>query len=108
MPKERYFLQLELTLAELSVQLVCPQFPQHYSKMLLIFLHTLGVNKYVVNEDYDKLVQLFHEHLIHEVHKICWCVGESKGHHGELILPVTGDKGGLRDVTFPNLELVVP
>jgi hypothetical protein len=24
--------------------------------MLLMLLHTLGVNKYVVNEDYDKLV----------------------------------------------------
>jgi hypothetical protein len=89
MPKERNFLQPELTLAELSLQLVCPQFPQYYSKMLLMFLHTLGVNKY-------------------EVHKIRWCIGESKGHHCELILPVTGDKGGLGDVTFPNLELVVP
>jgi hypothetical protein len=76
--------------------------------MLLMFFHTLGVNEYVVNENYDKLVHLFHEHLIHEVHKICGCVGEYKGHHCELILPVTGDKGGLRDVTFPNLELVVP
>jgi hypothetical protein len=76
--------------------------------MLLMFFHNLGVNKYVVNEDYDKLVQLFHKHLIHEVHKICWCVGEPKGHHCELVLPVTSDKGGLRDVTFPNLELVVP
>jgi hypothetical protein len=75
--------------------------------MLLMFLHTLGVNKYVVNENYDKLVQLFHEHLIHEVYKICWCVGESKGHHCELILPVTGDKGGLGDVALPNLELMV-
>jgi hypothetical protein len=72
--------------------------------MLLMLLHTLGVSKYVVNEDYDKLVQLFHKHLIHEVHKIRGCVGESKGHHCELILPVTGDKDGLGDVAFPNLE----
>jgi hypothetical protein len=75
--------------------------------MLLMLLHTLGVNKYVVNENYDKLVQLVHKHLIHGVHKIRWCVGESEGHHCELILPVTGDKGGLWDIAFPNLELVV-
>jgi hypothetical protein len=56
MPKEKYFLQPEFTLAELSIQLVCPWFPQYHSKMLLMFLHTLGVNKYVVNENYDKLV----------------------------------------------------
>jgi hypothetical protein len=75
--------------------------------MLLVFLHALGVNKYVVNKDYDKLVQLFHKHLIHEVHEVHWCIGESNGHHCELILPVASDKGSLGDVTFPNLELVV-
>jgi hypothetical protein len=75
--------------------------------MLLMLFHTLGVNKYVVNENYDKLVQIFHKHLIHEVHKIRWCVGESEGHYYELILPVTGDKGGVWDAAFSNLELVV-
>jgi hypothetical protein len=56
MPMERYFLQPEFTLAELSLQLVCPKFFQYHLKVLLMFLHTLGVNKYVVNENYDKLV----------------------------------------------------
>jgi len=49
-------------------------------QMLLVFLNTLGVNK---------------------------CIGESKRHHGELKLPVTGDKSCLWDVAFSNLELKI-
>jgi hypothetical protein len=30
---------------------------------------THGVDKDVVNEDYDKLIQLFHKYLIHKIHE---------------------------------------
>jgi hypothetical protein len=35
----------------------------------LMVLAILGIDKDVVDEDYDKLIQFFHEYLIHEVHE---------------------------------------
>jgi hypothetical protein len=35
-----------------------------------MFLNTLGVDKYIVDKDYDELIQLVHKYLVHEVHKI--------------------------------------
>jgi hypothetical protein len=40
-----------------------------------MILATFGVDKDVANEDYDKLIQLFHEYLIHKIHEKDWCVG---------------------------------
>jgi hypothetical protein len=43
----------------------------------MLFL-TLGIDQDVVNEDNDKLIQLRHEYKVHQVHKICRSIGESK------------------------------
>jgi hypothetical protein len=32
-------------------------------------LATFGVDQDVVNEDYNKLIQLFHKYLIHKIHE---------------------------------------
>jgi flagellar biosynthesis protein FlhB len=47
-------------------------------KMLLRFFLIIGVYQYVINKYHDKLVQLQHEHIIHQVHETCKCIGESK------------------------------
>jgi hypothetical protein len=47
-------------------------------KMLLIFFFILGVDQDIVNEDYDKLVQLRHEHKVRQIHEMCRSLGESK------------------------------
>ena len=72
------------------------QFFQYYPQMLLVFLNTLGVNKYVVDKDF-----------VHEIYEICRCIGESKRHYGKLKLSVSGDKGCLWDVAFSYLELEI-
>jgi hypothetical protein len=41
----------------------------------------LGVDKDVVNEDHDKLIQLFHKHFVNEVHEKGGCICQSKRHH---------------------------
>jgi hypothetical protein len=46
-----------------------------------MFFLILGVDQDVINEDYDKLVQLWHEYEAHLIHKICRSIGESKQHN---------------------------
>jgi hypothetical protein len=67
----------------------------------------LGLDKDVVNEDYDKLIQLFHKYLTHEIHEKGGCVRQSKRHHGELILSVPGDKCSLLNVRLLDSQLVI-
>jgi hypothetical protein len=43
--------------------------------MVLMHFSALRVDENVVNEDYDKLIQLFHEYLVHEVHEEGRCIG---------------------------------
>jgi hypothetical protein len=43
-----------------------------------MFIHTLRIDKYVINEHHDELVQLFHEYGIHEVYEVCWHIRQPK------------------------------
>jgi hypothetical protein len=80
MTQEWHFTQPELTLAEFGIQLVFSQSLEYNSKMFLVLFHILGVDRNVVNEKHNKLIQLSHEHRIHEIQKVCRCVDQSKGH----------------------------
>jgi hypothetical protein len=70
---------------------------------MLFFI--LGVDQDVVNEDHDKLVQLRHEYRVHQVHKMCRSIGESKRHNQILIQHIPIRESSLRDIfrTDPNL-----
>jgi hypothetical protein len=59
--QEWYFINIELALAELGIQLVLMQSLKHDMKMFFIFFHTLLVYQNIINEDHDKLIQLRNE-----------------------------------------------
>jgi hypothetical protein len=46
--------------------------------MTLMFFFGFGVDKNVVDEDNDKLIQKVHKDLIHEIHEISGGIGQSK------------------------------
>ena len=75
--------------------------------MLLVLFLILRENQDVIDKHKHKLVQTIHEDLIHEVYKVCWGVGQSKGHHYKLIQTITGDKSGLENIRCSNLQLMV-
>jgi hypothetical protein len=66
-----------------------------------------GIDKDVINEHHYKLVQSIHEYLIHHVHEISQGISESKGHHCELLLPISGDESCLRNVVRSNFHLMI-
>jgi hypothetical protein len=76
-------------------------------KVLLMLFSILGVDQDVINEHYDKLVQLRHEYRVHQVHEMCGGIGESKRHNQILIQPVPGRECGLRNVFQADLNLVI-
>jgi hypothetical protein len=78
MSKKRDFLQPESTLAEFGIELMVPKPLQNNVKMSRILFFTLGIDQDVINEDHDKLVQLWHEYGVHQVHEMCRSIGEPK------------------------------
>jgi hypothetical protein len=78
MSQKRNILQPECTLAEHGIELMVSKSLQNNSEMLCMLLFTLGIDQDVVNEDHDKLIQLWHEHGVHQVHEMCRSIGESK------------------------------
>jgi hypothetical protein len=86
---------------------MCPESSEDDPKVTLMIFAILGVDKDIVNEDYDKLIQFFHEYLIHEVHEKGGCVRQSERHYCELILSVLGDKCSLLNICFLDSQLVI-
>jgi hypothetical protein len=80
--------------------LVCPESSEDGPEVMLMVFAVLGVDKDVVNEDYDKLIQLFHKYLIHDVHEKGGCVCQFERHYCEFILSVPGDKCSLLNICF--------
>jgi hypothetical protein len=85
MPKERYFIQPELTFTELGIELIISQLLQYQPQMFLMLSIILGINQNVFNEYHNKLIKIFHGHLIHKIHEVGWCIGQAKRHDCELV-----------------------
>jgi hypothetical protein len=61
MTQEWHFLDSELTLVELGIQLMLSQTLKYNSEVIFMFFHTLRVYQNVVNEHHNELVRLQHE-----------------------------------------------
>jgi hypothetical protein len=72
-----------------------------------MLLFTLRVDQDVVNEDHDKLVQLRHEHGVHQVHEMCRSIGESKRHDQILVQPIPGGESCLRNILRTDFDLMI-
>jgi hypothetical protein len=102
-----YFLDPELVLTELGIELVLSQTLKYNSEVFFKFFHTLQMYQNVVNEHHDELVQLRHENSVLEVHEMCWCIGQLKGHDKILIETISCSDGHLGDIFGMNLDLVI-
>jgi hypothetical protein len=85
MTQELNFTQQELTLAELCIKLMIMQLQKHTAEMLFMLFLTLRKEQDVIDEDHDKLVHLFHENRVHQVHEVSGGVGQTKRQHQILI-----------------------
>jgi hypothetical protein len=77
---------------------------KHNVKMLFL---TLRKDQDVVNENHNKLVQLFHKNRVHQVHEVSGCVGQTKRHHQILIKIVSGGENNLCDIFSTDLDLMI-
>jgi hypothetical protein len=78
MSKKWNFLQPESTLAEFGIELMVPKSLQNNTEMSCMLFFALGIDQDVINEDNDKLIQLWHEYGVHQVYEMSRSIGELK------------------------------
>jgi hypothetical protein len=72
-----------------------------------MFFHTPRINKNVINKYHDKLVQLRHEDGVREIHEVCQCIRQSKGHDKIFKETISCSEGCLRYIFSVNLDLMI-
>ena len=85
MPEKSHLLEPKLTFAEFGIKLMVAKPLQNCSKLLLVFILALGVNEYVIDQDYHELIEEVHEYFVHHMHEESRGIGETKAHHGIFI-----------------------
>jgi hypothetical protein len=76
MTQEWNFTQPVLTLVVLHIELMITQSLKHNAEMPFMLFLVLRKDQDVINDDHDKLVQLFHEYKVHQVHEVSGVVGQ--------------------------------
>jgi hypothetical protein len=80
---------------------------QNNAEISCMLFFTPGIDQDVINEDHDKLVQLWHKSRVHHVHEMCRSIGEPKRHNQILIQPIPCGEDSLRNVFWMNLDLMI-
>jgi hypothetical protein len=72
-----------------------------------MFFLVLQIDQDVINEDHDKLVQLCHEYIVHQVHEVSGGIGQPEWHHKILIETASSGESSLQNIFFTNLDLMI-
>jgi hypothetical protein len=70
--QEQDFINLELALAQLCIQLVLSQSLQNHPQMTRMLFFALRIYKNIINKYHHKLVKIIHEYTIHQIHEEGW------------------------------------
>jgi hypothetical protein len=99
--------QPKLALAQLGIQSMVSKLLQYQTKMFFVFVFILSADQYIIDEHYDKLVQILHKDLVHQIHKVGWCISQFKRHHHILVRTIPQNECSLQKVTFSYLQLIL-
>jgi hypothetical protein len=80
---------------------------QYQTEMFLMFFFILRVDKYIIDEHHDKLVQILYKFLVHHIHIGGQDFNQLKIHHRLLVRTIPQNEGRLQNVTSSYLWLIL-
>src|SRR3954463_2968907 len=101
MSKKSNLIHPKFTLAEFGIQLMLTKILKYQSQMFFMLFIALGVDQNVIDENDNEFVKKFHEHLVHHIHEVGWCICQTKWHHSVFIQSIPSGESSLRYVLFP-------
>jgi hypothetical protein len=72
-----------------------------------MFFFIFGVDQYIIDEHHNKLVQILHKDLVHQIHKVGRYISQSKRYHCILVQTIPQNKSSLRYVTVSDFQLMI-
>jgi hypothetical protein len=78
MTQELNFADLELALAKLGIQLTISQPLKYFPQVFFMLLLILIIYKNIINEHHYELVEVVHEHTVHQVHEVSWRIHQTE------------------------------
>jgi hypothetical protein len=75
--------------------------------MFSMLLFILRIDKDIIDENHHKSIKLWHEYRIHQVHKVCRSIYQSKGHDKILEQAIVSRESHLRYIFRMNFDLMV-
>ena len=70
-------------------------------------LFILGIYQDIVDEDHHELVQLGHEHRVHQIGEVGRSICEPERHYQVFKQSIPRSKRGLRYILGPNTDLMI-
>ena len=75
--------------------------------MFNMFFFVLRIYQDIIQIDYDELVEVIHEYVVHQTRECGWSIGQAKRQDGVLVRTIMSDECGLWNILFTNKDLVV-
>lgn len=97
----------KVALLVLGIELILSKNLENPPKIVLVILVTPQIDQYGVNEDHNKLIQIWPENPIHHVYEYRWGISKPEGRHHELVMAITSPKSSPRHILCLNLELEI-
>ena len=96
---------IKVTLAQLCIQLMLLEQLQCQPQMLFMLFLILRINKNVIKENKNKLIQIPAEDTIHKAHKCSRWICETKWYHYKLIVSTPYSKGCLMNISSQSWKI---
>ena len=75
--------------------------------MFSMFFFVLRIYQDIIQIDYDELVELIHEYVVHQTGECGWSIGQAKRHDGVLVRTIMSDECSLGNILFTDTDLVI-
>ena len=75
MPKVGYFRKPKFTLGILGIKLMLSKLFQNKTKLFSMFFLILRIYQNIIQIDYDELVEVIHEYVVHPTRECSWSIG---------------------------------
>ena len=102
MSKKLYLFEPKLVLGQLVVQLVYSEYLQYHPQVISMFFPSPRVDKNVINEDDNKLIQPGSKSPIHVIYEYSRCIRHSKWHDHIFIVAVSWPECCLFHILWPH------
>ncbi|KAK4731539.1 hypothetical protein R3W88_024527 [Solanum pinnatisectum] len=75
--------------------------------MINMIILTSLIDQNIINEHNYEHIKVLSKHPIHQIHRRCWSINQSKRHYQKLIMTIPNSKSHFWNITIIHPQLVI-